>query len=80
MNSNPTKKQVWFGWCMYDWANSAFATVVLSTVLSVYFVVLVPDEGARLSIPALTFFFVTGIFILSRIKEEKQPAAAWPTL
>ena len=49
MNSNPTKKQAWFGWCIYDWANSAFATVVLSAVLPVYFVTLVPDEGARIS-------------------------------
>ena len=24
-------------WCLYDWANSAFATVVLSAVLPVYF-------------------------------------------
>jgi UMF1 family MFS transporter len=34
---------------MYDWANSAFATVILSAVLPVYFVSLVPDEGARIS-------------------------------
>jgi len=133
MNSKPTKKQAWFGWCMYDWANSAFATVVLSAVLPVYFVALLPDEkawisffrfsrsffsglipegqhaefcgfcaisakfssvlgpfvialivditeSARLSILALTFFFVTGMLILSRVKEEKQLAAAPPTL
>ena len=34
---------------MYDWANSAFATVILSAVLPVYFVALVPDDGARIS-------------------------------
>jgi UMF1 family MFS transporter len=34
---------------MYDWANSAFATVILSAVLPVYFVALVPEEGARIS-------------------------------
>jgi UMF1 family MFS transporter len=49
MNNLPTKKQAWFGWCMYDWANSAFATVILSAVLPVYFVALVPEEGARIS-------------------------------
>jgi UMF1 family MFS transporter len=49
MKQYPTKKQSWFGWCMYDWANSAFATVILSAVLPVYFVSLVPDEGARIS-------------------------------
>ena len=34
---------------MYDWANSAFATVILSAVLPVYFVALVPEEGAHIS-------------------------------
>ncbi len=50
MPSHPTKKQSWFGWCMYDWANSAFATVILSAVLPVYFVSLVPEEGARITL------------------------------
>ena len=50
MDSHPTKKQSWFGWCMYDWANSAFATVILSAVLPIYFVSLVPDEGAVISL------------------------------
>ena len=45
-----TKKQAWFGWCMYDWANSAFATVILAAVLPVYFVSLVPEGGAPLSL------------------------------
>lgn len=35
-----------FGWCLYDWANSAFATVVLAAVLPVYFASLVPARGA----------------------------------
>ena len=34
---------------MYDWANSAFATVILAAVLPVYFVALVPDSGANIS-------------------------------
>ena len=37
-----------FGWCLYDWANSAFATVILAAVLPVYFASLVPAEGATL--------------------------------
>ena len=49
MESSPSKKQAWFGWCMYDWANSSFATVILSAVLPVYFVTLVPEQGARIS-------------------------------
>ncbi len=36
------------GWCIYDWANSAFATVILAAVLPVYFASLVPDRGADL--------------------------------
>jgi UMF1 family MFS transporter len=36
------------GWCLYDWANSAFATVILAAVLPVYFASLVPTHGAVL--------------------------------
>ena len=43
-------KKAWFGWCMYDWANSAFATVILASVLPVYFASLVPPEGAHLGL------------------------------
>lgn len=35
-------------WCLYDWANSAFATVILAAVLPVYFVAIVPEGGAIL--------------------------------
>ena len=37
-------------WCLYDWANSAFATVVLAALLPVYFAALVPDGGGQLSV------------------------------
>lgn len=37
-------------WCLYDWANSAFATTILAAVLPVYFVALVPPEGARIAL------------------------------
>jgi UMF1 family MFS transporter len=57
MSNHPTKKQSWFGWCMYDWANSAFATVILSAVLPVYFVSLVPEDGARMSLLGFTHNF-----------------------
>jgi UMF1 family MFS transporter len=43
------KQKTWFGWCMYDWANSAFATVIMAAVFPVYFIFLVPEGGARLS-------------------------------
>ena len=43
------KKRAWFGWCLYDWANSAFATICLAAVLPVYFLSLVPEGGATIS-------------------------------
>ena len=39
------KKRAIFAWCMYDWANSAFATTILAAILPVYFASLVPEEG-----------------------------------
>lgn len=32
-----TKQQIINGWCMYDWANSAFATTIMAAVLPVYY-------------------------------------------
>ncbi|MFQ5662505.1 MAG: MFS transporter [Terriglobia bacterium] len=38
-----------FGWCMYDWANSAYITTVTVGLLPIYFAnVVVGPEGARL--------------------------------
>ncbi len=42
------QQKAYFGWCLYDWANSAFATVILAAVLPVYFVSLVPETGANI--------------------------------
>jgi UMF1 family MFS transporter len=53
-NGKPTLRQARFGWCMYDWANSAFATVILAAVLPVYFAGLVPEQGARLELFGLS--------------------------
>ena len=47
--ATPTSKKAWFGWCMYDWANSGFATVVVAAVFPVYFTSLVPSSGAQVS-------------------------------
>ncbi|MBL7961399.1 MFS transporter [bacterium] len=45
MNLKNDKKTI-FGWCMYDWANSAFILTVVTAVLPVYFAgVVVPKEG-----------------------------------
>ncbi|MEZ4600554.1 MAG: MFS transporter [Syntrophotaleaceae bacterium] len=52
--NRPSLRQARFGWCMYDWANSAFATVILAAVLPVYFAGLVPEQGARLELFGLS--------------------------
>ena len=39
-------KKTIFGWAMYDWANSAFATVMLTAIFPVFFEgTIVPEEG-----------------------------------
>jgi len=51
-----------FGWCLYDWANSAFATVILAAVLPVYFVALVPADGAFLKLFGVHRFSATSLW------------------
>jgi len=51
----PGRKQAIFGWCMYDWANSAFAASILAAILPVYFALLVPKEGVTFHLGALCF-------------------------
>ena len=44
------------GWCMYDWANSAFATSIGTAILPVYFVVLFKDAfGQETTFLGFTF-------------------------
>jgi len=43
-------KRAQTAWCLYDWANSAFATVILAAVLPVYFATLVPEGGGEISL------------------------------
>lgn len=57
----PISNKPQLGWCLYDWANSAFATVILAAVLPVYFASLVPARGADLfwssqPVPATAFW------------------------
>jgi UMF1 family MFS transporter len=48
MNDHTRKEK--FGWCVYDWANSAFATTIMAAVLPVYFAAsVVPEQGAEVS-------------------------------
>jgi UMF1 family MFS transporter len=50
-----TRQKTIFGWCMYDWANSAFATTILAAVLPIYFVSIVPERGVDITILGFTF-------------------------
>ncbi|MEJ2066982.1 MAG: MFS transporter [Deltaproteobacteria bacterium] len=62
---NGHKKTI-FGWCMYDWANSAFATTILAAVLPIYFVSIVPEGGVDISILGFTFHaFATPLWSFS---------------
>ena len=40
---SPEQRRVIRGWCMYDWANSGFATSAVVAILPVYFVFLFKD-------------------------------------
>ena len=52
------RKKAIRGWCMYDWANSAFATSIGTAIMPVYFVALFQDAfGSEASILGFT---VTG--------------------
>jgi len=57
-------KRKQFAWCLYDWANSGFATVILAAVLPVYMVSLIPEGGVPLpwsseGLPATAFWGYT---------------------
>ena len=48
MPGDSNRKSI-FGWCMYDWANSAYVTTVAVGILPAYFAqVVVSSEGVRL--------------------------------
>ncbi|MBW1740641.1 MAG: MFS transporter [Deltaproteobacteria bacterium] len=42
---SPSRNRAIISWCLYDWANSAFATSILAVILPLYFASLVPGEG-----------------------------------
>ncbi|MDC0033840.1 MFS transporter, partial [Alphaproteobacteria bacterium] len=47
----PTSRRTLFSWCMFDWANSAFPTVIVTFVFAAYFakgVAANPTEGTTL--------------------------------
>ena len=64
------EKKTIFGWCMYDWANSAYITTVGVALLPIYFKEgIVPEEGVAIfgqtfSATALWGFMVGGAALL----------------
>ena len=65
--SPPVKKSEIFGWCCFDFANSAFTTVIITVVYSRYFVGVVADKdpqalgwwGTGLSVAQLVVLFLS---------------------
>ena len=56
------RKIIW-SWCMYDWANSAFATTILAAVLPIYYVT-VAGEGLDPAIATSRWGFTNSIAML----------------
>jgi UMF1 family MFS transporter len=65
-----------FGWCMYDWANSAYGTTVLAGLLGVYIAEVVAPDGAVVlgyPVPPTSLFSIVGalsaavIFVLAPV-------------
>ncbi len=58
-----------FGWCMYDWANSAYVTTVAVGLLPRYFAdVVVPPGG-------IVALFLAGLLLLSFVDVDKARRA-----
>lgn len=50
MQSQTNDSREIFGWGMYDWANSAFATTVITTILGPYLANLIRQQGGTLNL------------------------------
>ena len=54
--SKKNNKRIIFGWCMYDWANSAFFTSAGTAIFPIYFVVAFQAAfGSQTEIFGITF-------------------------
>lgn len=83
--SPTSQKRCHRGWILYDWANSAFATVMLTAVFPVYFVNKVPAEGWSLSLgtwshsisgPALWGYLLSGSMLIIAVLAPYAGAVA----
>ena len=74
MMKNPGHQKIIQAWCMYDWANSAFATTVMAAVLPIFFrnvaAVTLPNSQHQLATSiwgyttAIAMFFVAILSLL----------------
>ena len=74
-DTNRTYNKIVNAWCMYDWANSAFATTILAVVLPVYY-----SQVAGATLPSearATAYWSTGVslsLLIAAIISPPQPA------
>ena len=64
-----------FSWCLYDWANSAFVTSVITVVLPVYFLTLTPNGSGPVTVKVgglalhtngdALWMYLTGVYMLA---------------
>jgi UMF1 family MFS transporter len=61
--NNPAKRKIIHSWCMYDWANSAFATTIMAAVLPIFFrnVAAVPLSGSEKYLATSIWGYTTSI-------------------
>ncbi len=68
--AKPTSRRERFAWCMYDFANSGYTTVILTAVFNSYFVAIVANSGDEQSGAATLLWTITlaianGLVLLS---------------
>ena len=64
-----------FSWCLYDWANSAFVTSVITVVLPIYFLTLTPNGSGPVTVTVgglalhtngdALWMYLTGFYMLA---------------
>ena len=73
-------KEIERSWCLYDWANSGFATVILAAVLPVYFATLIPPHGVKITILSEHSYSATSLWGYSVALSMLLIALLAPTL
>jgi len=64
MNEEKRYKKITNAWCMYDWANSAFATTIMAAVFPPFYRSLVTSTGLAESTATAYWGYTTSIALL----------------